>query len=286
VATPFLKWAGGKGRLANEVIARMPARFGRYHEPFLGAGAVYFALAARRELPGAALNDANAPLMETFIAVRDDTASVIAELERLAGGYGSLPPSERARYYYAVRAQESLLPASRAARLIFLNHTCFNGLYRVNRRGQFNVPHGRYANPRILDSANLREAAAQLASATLTAVDFEEACADARPGDLVYLDPPYFPLSATSRFTAYTSEDFGRADHQRLAAVYRSLADRGVYALLSNSAVPEIAALYEGFDLTEVRMSRAINATPGGRAPIPELLVSNVAMVSAQRVAG
>jgi len=276
-AAPFLKWAGGKAKLAPLVVERAPAGFRRYHEPFLGGGAVFFALASAKGPFPAVLNDANACLVECFAAVRDEVEAIVAALKELAGAYLPLDEAARAAFYYARRAQSSDDPVERAARLIFLNRTCYNGLYRVNANGGFNVPHGRYRNPRILDAARLRAASASLAGAELTCDDFEVACVRATAGDFVYLDPPYQPLSATARFTSYTSADFGPADQARLADAFEAMTRRGVAAMLSNSDHPNIRQLYDGrgYTFETVPMSRAINSVGSKRAPIPELLVDN-----------
>lgn len=285
VAAPFLKWAGGKGKLAPEILARAPARFGRYHEPFAGGGAVFFALAAARPAMPATLTDANASLIEAYRTVRDDTGALIAELRTLEHAYLSLPPAERAARYYTVRAVEPVTPVARAARLIFLNRTCYNGLYRVNRGGRFNVPHGRYRNPRILHEAGLRACATALQGVDLCAGDFAEACARARPGDFVYLDPPYQPLSATAHFTAYTEGAFGPADQLRLRDAFDDLTRRGVAAVLSNSDHEHVAALYggRGYRSATVAMSRAINSNTTRRAPVAELLIDNLGSLAGSR---
>jgi len=277
MAAPFLKWAGGKKRLAPLVVARAPRGARVYHEPFLGAGAVFFAMEDAGLTAGAVLGDANEDLVACFAVVRDDVEALIRSLTEYAGGYVPLGPGERARYYYEKRSERPAGTVARAARLIFLNRTCYNGLYRVNGSGNFNVPHGRYVNPRICDEAGLRRASQALQGAELGAMDFEEACARARPGDFVYLDPPYQPLTRTSRFTSYTSGDFGAADQERLRDVFEDMTRRGVAAMLSNSEHEAIRGLYEGrgYDLEQVEMSRAINSVGSGRAPIAELLISN-----------
>ena len=280
MARPFLKWAGGKAKLAPLVAERAPERIGRYHEPFLGGGAIFFALREAGRIAGAALADGNADLIETWRAVRDDVEGVIAALEPLAARYLETEPLKRAFVYAEVRDQRPRLPARRAARLLFLNKTCFNGLYRVNRKGRFNVPHGRYEQPAILDAERLRDASYALAGADLRAEDFEAACARAEPGDFVYLDPPYQPLSATSAFTQYTSADFGFADQQRLRDAFDGLTERGVPALLSNSAHPDIEALYRGYAIERVPMGRSINSNGAGRKPIDELLIGNIERIA------
>lgn len=282
MAKPFLKWAGGKGRLAPLIAERAPKRIARYHEPFLGGGAVFFALQERGLVGESSLADRNADLMATYEAVRDDVEGVIAALGELSRRYLSREPSQRGLYYYEVRDRRRPRAAARkAARLLFLNRTCYNGLYRVNSKGRFNVPHGRYVRPTILDEERLREARASLANAELRAEDFSEACGRARRGDFVYLDPPYRPLSATSAFTKYTSGDFGFDDQVRLRDAFDGLTHRGVPALLSNSSHPEIHELYREYDMELVPMGRAINSNGKGRAPIDELLVSNLSLVEA-----
>lgn len=280
MAKPFLKWAGGKGKLAPLIIERAPKRIARYHEPFLGGGAVFFALQEAGLVGEASLADSNADLMATYTAVRDDVGGVIAALGELSEEYLSRESSRRGLYYYEVRNQRRLRrPDRKAARLLFLNKTCYNGLYRVNSKGHFNVPHGRYVRPTILDSERLREASASLAGAELRAEDFVDACARAQPGDFVYLDPPYQPLSATSAFTKYTGADFGFADQERLRDTFDDLTARGVPALLSNSSHPDIEELYREYGMDRVPMGRAINSNGRGRAPIDELLVSNLSQV-------
>ena len=280
MAKPFLKWAGGKGKLAPLIIERAPERIARYHEPFLGGGAVFFALQEAGLVGEASLADSNADLMATYTAVRDDVGGVIAALGELSEEYLSRESSQRGLYYYEVRNQRRLRrPDRKAARLLFLNKTCYNGLYRVNSKGHFNVPHGRYVRPTILDGERLREASASLAGAELRAKDFVDACARAEPGDFVYLDPPYQPLSATSAFTKYTGADFGFADQERLRDTFDDLTARGVPALLSNSSHPDIEELYREYGMDRVPMGRAINSNGRGRAPIDELLVSNLSQV-------
>jgi DNA adenine methylase len=276
MAGPFLKWAGGKAKLAPRILDLAPVGFGRYHEPFLGGGAVFFAFEAAGRAPAPVLSDANSELIRCYGAVRDDPEAVIAALRALADAYLPASNEERAAIYYRERAAAPESPAAAAARLIFLNRTCYNGLFRVNAQGQFNVPHGRYVKPRILDADGLRAAARALQGAELRCVDFADACAATNAGDFVYLDPPYHPLSATARFTAYTPGEFGRDDQERLRDAFDAMTRRGVAAVLSNSAHDVIRKLYAEYSCEEVPMSRAINSKASGRAPVPELLVHNL----------
>lgn len=285
MSAPFIKWAGGKGKLAPVISSGAPARLGTYHEPFVGAGAVFFALNEERQGIRAVLNDVNEELMATFEVVRDDLGSLIDALSGMAEEYLAQDQEGRKGYYYQVRAEEPGDPVSRAARFIFLNRTGYNGLYRVNRSGRFNVPHGRYANPRILQEERLVAASQALQQTELTSLDFAEACERARPGDFVYFDPPYQPLSATSKFTSYTSDDFSSEEQERLRDVFEAVTRRGVAAVLSNSSHPLIRELYEGcgYTIATVQMSRAINSKAKGRAPIDELLIDNFERVGAHK---
>jgi DNA adenine methylase len=280
MARPFLKWAGGKAKLAPAILAAAPPAFGRYFEPFVGAGAVFFAMAAEKATP-AVLNDANQELIETFGVLRDSPARLLTELAALAAPYLAAEQSERRERYYAARASTPGSPEARAARFIFLNKTCYNGLFRVNSRGGFNVPHGRYKNPRLLDEELLGDCSRALQRADLRAEDFASVCAEAGPGDFVYLDPPYHPLSSTANFTGYTRADFGRADQLRLREAFEDLTKRGVAAMLSNSDHEFVAQLYGAsrFGVNTVTMSRAINSRATARQPIRELLIDNFARV-------
>jgi DNA adenine methylase len=265
-AAPIVKWAGGKGSLLPQLAAYTPAphQYNRYFEPFLGGGAMFFALQPAVSV----LLDVNADLIEVYETVRDDVEALIYAL--------SIHRNE-SDYFYAVRAQNTLelTRVERAARFIFLNKTCYNGLYRVNRRGQFNVPVGRYKNPTICDEWGLRRASAALQTAHLQVADFEIVLDTAKAGDLIYFDPPYEPLSPTSNFTSYTSSGFTRADQQRLADAYRQLDARGCLLMLSNSSAPLIYDLYDGYAMHEISARRAINSRANGRGHVLELLITN-----------
>ena len=267
---PFLKWAGGKTQLLPELLPRVAAArpFGRYHEPFAGGAALFFALVRTGWLDGpATLSDSNARLVEVYAAVRDEAAAVIEHLRKHATRHSEA-------HYYAVRARVPRTLAARAARLIYLNRTCFNGLYRENRRGEFNVPMGRYKNPRICDAEALMAASVALQKAEVACRPFEAVLDHAQPGDFVYFDPPYAPLSATSSFTAYSDQSFGAAEHDRLAEVVDALAARGVKVLLSNSDTPANRARYAAHTVATLAARRAVNSRADRRGPVQELLVS------------
>jgi DNA adenine methylase len=268
IARPFLKWAGGKTQLLNELISRMPEKFGIYHEPFLGSGALFFQLRAEGRIAEARLSDVNPELINAWTVLRDDPGSVISELRAV---------EERISEddYYAVRATDpaDLNESERAARMIYLNRLCFNGLYRVNRKGSFNVPFGRYKNPRILDSENLLAVSRALQGVEIRLESFESAMARAEPDDFVYLDPPYDPLSPSSSFTSYSSGGFGEREQKQLAAEFANLSNRGVHALLSNSDTPLVQALYFGYDVNVVGAKRSINCVGGKRGTVREVIV-------------
>jgi DNA adenine methylase len=265
-AKPFIKWAGGKSQLLPALSRYFPPReeIGRYFEPFLGGAAVFFHL----EHPRSFLSDSNRDLVEVYQVVQQDVEGLIEALR--------IHKNER-DYFYRVRTQDpaALTPARRAARLIYLNKTCFNGLYRVNSRGEFNVPFGRYKNPTICNAVGLRLAGRALAHADISCGGFDSMLEKAQPGDFIYFDPPYHPINKTSSFTSYTSGKFGEEEQRRLAAVYAQLAERGCFVMLSNSDTPLIRELYADFHLHEIQANRAINSKPAGRGKITELLIVN-----------
>lgn len=269
-AAPFLKWAGGKGQLLGEILARLPSEpSGTYFEPFVGGGAVFFELVRHERIARARLFDRNRELVETYRVVRDRVDDVI---EALAAHKND------EEHYYAVRALDpkTLSPVERAARTIFMNRVGYNGLYRVNASGLFNVPFGRYAKPKICDVDTLRAASKALARADLAVADFEEALEDVRPGDVVYLDPPYVPVSKTANFTAYAQNPFGEEEHARLARVFAQLVDRGAVVLLSNSDTKLSRELYRGFKIDTVEATRAINSKSDRRGVVTEVLVTGI----------
>jgi DNA adenine methylase len=270
-ASPFLKWVGGKGKLLAQLLPLLPpgADRMRHVEPFTGGGAMFFARAPQRAL----LCDLNASLVDTYLAVKTDVDSVIGELETLslahaAGSY------YRVRGRYNVERRE-LSRVERAAMFVYLNKTCFNGLHRVNRRGEFNVPEGRYKNPNICDADTLRAASSALGRADIRHTGFEGLLSLAKPGDFVYLDPPYEPVSTTASFVAYGENGFGRDDQTRLRDVVNELDRRGCKIMLSNSDVPFIRALYARYRVDTIAAPRAINCDGDKRGLVSEVVVRN-----------
>jgi len=263
-AGPFVKWAGGKTSLLAELHKHVPARLRGYHEPFVGGGALFFSLRPRR----AFLADSNAELIHAYLQVRDRVCAVLEALSSHVYERG---------HFEAVRALDPLrLPAAeRAARFIYLNKTCFNGLWRVNRAGRFNVPFGRYKDPAFLDPGALIRASQALKGAQIERASFELSLEKAAPGDFVYLDPPYDPVSATASFTSYTADCFDWGDQQRLAAACAALNRRGIRFLLSNSANARVRRLYRAFEQRIVHAPRHVSCKADGRGRVDELLVFN-----------
>jgi DNA adenine methylase len=272
---PVLKWAGGKRQLLVPILQfverSFPERIEKFYEPFAGGAAVFFALASRQKFNHAKLTDMNADLIRVYTELRDNADAVIAELEKLA----ALELSKETYYLVRekVRAKRPGKDSARAARLIYLNRTGYNGLYRVNSSGEFNVPYGSYKNPRILDRPRLLAAAEALQGVELAVEDFELSCKKAKRGDFVYFDPPYVPVSKTASFAAYHSVAFTSAEHARLAETFARLSKLGVATLLSNSYTPETRELYREFVTEKVQATRAINSNATRRGAVPELLV-------------
>jgi len=268
VARPVLKWAGGKSRLTDEICVHFPQKIDTYYEPFVGGAAVFFALAKQGRFRRAVLSDRNPELVNVYAALKADVDGVIKALRRWKYDRDN---------YYRVRDHFKRNPtqAERAARTIYLNKTGYNGLYRVNSSGLFNVPFGRYTNPTICDEANLRLVAECLKPVTLIEADFAETCSNAKAGDAVYFDPPYLPVSDTANFTSYDRHPFGIEEHERLAKEFSKLAKRKVTAVLSNSDTPETQSLFEQWSVERLQVARAINSLASKRGPVSELLVVN-----------
>ena len=261
--TPFVKWAGGKTQLLERLKAHMPAEYGRYYEPFIGGGALFLALQ-----PGiAVINDTNEQLINIYRQLAANAEAVIEAVNNL-----DAVPCDANRYYtlrevYNGMILEHALTPECAALMIWLNKHCYNGLYRVNARGLFNVPYNNRVHGTSIDADNLLEIGQYLINhdVDIRQEDFQQACADVQPGDFVYFDSPYVPVSETANFTDYTEAGFSRVDHERLAALYRHLDQLGAMVMLSNHDVDLVHTLYDGFTIEHVEVNRAINRNAAGR---------------------
>lgn len=299
-AKPFLKWVGGKTQLLEELESRLPKRIKQtkiipsYIEPFVGGGALFFYLKSRYRIKKAYLIDNNQDLILTYKVIQRNPLGLIKALSALQNKYLRRDDSGRADFYYKIRDKYnhqrnrinyldfSAEWVNHAGFVVFLNKTCFNGLFRQNSTGGFNVPHGRYKNPKICDSKNIIEVSKTLKSVKILNADFSECKRYATTGTLVYFDPPYRPLNTTSSFTGYTKEGFCDNEQIRLAGICRELSQNGVFVLLSNSDPSNenkkdrfFDEIYDGFNINRVLANRMVNCNPDRRGQIQELLIAN-----------
>lgn len=270
-AAPVVKWVGGKRQLRDEILKRIPDRFSTYIEPFVGGGAVLFALC-----PGKAIvNDVNSELINIYRVIRDDVDGLLADLKK---------HQNSSEYFYSLRERDRdpvtygrMSPVERASRIIYLNKTCYNGLFRVNLAGEFNTPYGYYKNPNIVNETGLRAVSKYFNRADIrfTCMDFEEVLKNIRKDSFVYLDPPYDPVSATASFTGYDKGGFDKNEQIRLKNVCDRLNKKDIRFLLSNSATGLITELYQDYYIDIVRAKRAVNSNPVKRGAVDEVLVRN-----------
>jgi len=261
---PILKWAGGKTQLLSQFQEYLPQphEYNAYHEPFFGGGALFFHIQPRQ----AFLSDLNEELINVYKIVRDNVEELIMSLGK---------HKNEEEYYYLLRSKDpkKMSKLERASRFLFLNKTCYNGLYRENRKGQFNVPFGRYKNPDFVNKEGLRAASKVLQNAVLEVGDFSQVLDRAEPGDFIYFDPPYHPVTTTANFTDYTSIPFGEAEQRKLAEVFQELHNKGCKVMLSNSDVPLMEDLYGEFTIKKVQAKRSINCRADRRGPVNEVVV-------------
>lgn len=274
---PFLKWAGGKRQLLPEIVKYVPKRISKhtYYEPFIGGGALLFEL----QPPKAVINDTNKELINCYKVIRDSLDELMDELSKDKYSNSETSYYEMRDLDRSTKKYEILSEVEKAARIIYLNKTCYNGLFRVNSQGQFNVPFGRYKNPNFLDDAVLRAVNKYLNSNNITLLnqDFAEAVKDAKRGDFVYLDPPYDPVSETASFTGYDVNGFNKDEQERLKEEFDALHKRGCKVMLSNSCTDFILDLYKNYQYTiiKVRATRSINSNALKRGMVDEVLVLN-----------
>ncbi len=269
---PFTKWTGGKRQLLPVIRELMPKTYNRYFEPFVGGGALFFDLAPK----DAVINDFNAELINCYQQIKDNPQELI-EILKVHQEYNSK------EYYLDLRSADRderidmMSEVQRAARILYMLRVDFNGLYRVNSKNQFNVPYGRYKNPKIVDEELISAISVYLNNNQLEIKtgDFEKAVLDVQPGDFVYFDPPYIPLSETSAFTSYTHEGFSFADQVRLRDAFKRLSDTGAYVMLSNSSSALVEELYKDFNIHYVEATRTNGAKSSSRGKISEIIVTN-----------
>ena len=273
-ARPFLKWVGGKGQLLNAMSPLLPVQYQSFYEPFSGGGAVFFHL-----LPETAhVNDINKKLIATYKTIKSHPMSLIDILRNIESEYIALSEVDRKDYFLEKRVafnKDSNSDLDTAALMIFLNKTCFNGMYRENSKGEFNVPFGKYVKPNICDEENLNLCSKALKKVKLTSTGYAKAVESAGKGDFVYLDPPYDPLSNTSSFTSYSKDSFAKQEQIDLRDLFVDLDKRGCYVMLSNSATYFIKDIYKGYNLNIVRARRSINSKASERGEINEIVITN-----------
>lgn len=289
---PFVKWAGGKGQLLDVLKSNLPDGMGtkitKYAEPFVGGGALLFSLLNEYSLEEVYISDNNRELINTFIVIKENCGDLLNQLKFFQEEYEKLDVNIKAMYYYEQRNKynEIILSEStkiiKAALFIFLNKTCFNGLYRVNKSGIFNVPAGKYKNPLICDEKNLISISERLKNVIIRSCDYQEVESFADEKTFIYFDPPYRPLNNTSTFTSYTQKQFNNNDHIELAKFYKKLSDKGIKALLSNSDPHNtnyeddfFDDLYAEFNIQRITAVRAINSKAEKRGVVTELLIKN-----------
>ncbi len=273
-AQPFIKWVGGKRGLLSQIIPLLPKQFSNYFEPFVGGGALFFELYAQGKLEGKKvyLFDINAELINAYEVVRDNPTKLIKKLNEFKEKHSK-------DYYYAVRAwdrEENFLELDllvRATRFIYLNKTCFNGLYRVNRNNQYNVPIGSYKNPNIADGASIYSASEALQNAVILNASYKDVLKSAKKDDLIYFDPPYYPLTPTSSFTSYSEFGFLDKEQEELFELFYNLDKKECKVLHSNSDTAFIKKLYKNYDIKNIQANRFINSKSSGRGKISEVLI-------------
>ncbi len=272
ITGPFVKWAGGKKQLLERLEARMPETYGRYYEPFIGGGALFLDIQPAH----AVINDINEQLLNVYRQLKYDAEAVISAVNTLDAKPCDVERYMAVREEYNAKIRSHELDASSAALMIWINKHCFNGLYRVNSKGLFNVPYNNKTGGVSIDEANLRHIGNYLrdSDVEIRQGDFEEACFDISAGDFVYFDSPYVPISETANFTDYTKDGFSLDDHKRLAALFRRLSDMGVLIMLSNHNVPLVHELYRGFVIQEIDVRRAINSDASKRTG-NEVIITN-----------
>ena len=272
---PFVKWAGGKRQLLQTLEKDFPSKFRNFFEPFLGGGAVLFNILSKKPLIPCTVADLNSDLILTYATIRDNPYELISSLEKHHKNYFNNKES----YYYQIRSSRPRTKIEKSSRLLFLNKTCFNGLYRVNKKGQFNVPLGRYSNPNIINKENILSVSKTLRSSKIKIIcrDFQSVLDEAKKNDFVYFDPPYQPVSSTANFTSYTNKNFSISDLQRLSDTCEKLNSNGCHVMISNSNSKEVIKNFSSktWKIKKISANRFINSNSSKRQGHSELIITN-----------
>ena len=277
-AKPFVKWVGGKGKLIPDLENFFPKKFNNYFEPFVGGGALFFYLTQSRSIPSASINDINPKLIITYNEIKNNPKKLILLLKKIELKYKKLSQEKQKIFFYEMREKynkNNLDKLNTTAYLIFLNKTCFNGMYRENSKGEYNIPFGDQKNPTICDEENILAVSKCLKNTEITNLSFEKAVNKCKKGDFVYFDPPYYPINTTSNFTGYSKSTFGQKQQEKLAGVFKKLAKRGCFVMLSNSNTTFIKDLYKNFHINYLDAARSINSKGSKRGKIKEIVVTN-----------
>ena len=277
-AKPFIKWVGGKSKLIPELEKYFPKKFNRYFEPFVGGGALFFQIIQNYKVDSSSINDINKKLIIAYKQIQKNPKKLIALLKNIETEYKKLSLVDQKKYFYDIREKynkKSLDNNTTTAYLIFLNKTCFNGMYRENSKGEYNIPFGDQKNPTICDEENILAVSKSLKNTEITNLSFEQAVKKCKKGDFVYFDPPYYPVNATSNFTSYHKNTFGPGDQKKLRDIFTSLTKKGCFVLLSNSNTEFIKDLYKNYKefFKYIYAARSINSKGNGRGKIKEIAV-------------
>ncbi|HBP51338.1 TPA: DNA methyltransferase [Candidatus Shapirobacteria bacterium] len=278
IAKPFLKWVGGKTKLVPELVAMFPKKFNNYYEPFVGGGALFYEVVQKYKVGFSSINDINKKLITAYIQIKQDPKGLIKFLEEIDKEYKKLSLKEQRGYFNLTRIkynEGNIDDTMTAAYLIFLNKTCFNGMYRENSKGEYNIPFGDQKNPNICDEENILAVSRCLKDTKITNLSFEDSVKKCNKGDLIYFDPPYYPVNATSNFTGYSKNSFGETEQRKLRDVFISLAKKDCFVMMSNSHTPFIEELYKDFYINYRYAARSINSKGDKRGKIKEVVVTS-----------
>ena len=275
-AKPFIKWVGGKSKLIPELEKYFPKKFNRYYEPFVGGGALFFQIKQNYDVRFSSINDINKKLIIAYKQIQKNPKKIILLLKKIENKYKKLSLSNQKDFFYEIREKynkKNLNDITTTTYLIFLNKTCFNGMYRENSKGKYNIPFGDQKNPTICDEKNILAVSKSLKNTEITNLSFEQAVKKCKKGDFIYFDPPYYPINATSNFTSYHKNTFEPDEQEKLRDVFVSLTKKGCFVMLSNSNTEFIKKLYKNFNKYELYAARSINSKGSRRGKIKEIVV-------------